>query len=150
MMATRRGDVNKTPLEAFSRPRTAGVIAINILDGDELLGAELTDGTSEVLLGCNAGRSIRFPETDVRPTGRGTTGVRGMDLQDGEEIIGMVALRQDDEREVLAISKNGFGKRTDLGEYRQQGRGGKGIKTLNVTTRPAASCPSRRSPTPTT
>ncbi|MCA0268830.1 MAG: DNA gyrase subunit A [Bacteroidetes bacterium] len=133
MMATRRGIVNKTPLEAFSRPRSAGVIAINIVEGDELLGAELTDGTSEVLLGCNAGRSIRFAETDVRPTGRGTTGVRGMDLQDDERIVGMVTLKQDDPREVLAISENGFGKRTDLEEYRSQGRGGKGIKTLNVT-----------------
>ncbi len=132
-MATRRGTVNKTPLEAFSRPRKMGIIAINIVDGDQLIGAALTDGRSEVLLGCNAGRAIRFRETDVRPTGRGSTGVRGMDLSDAERIVGMVTLPEGDPRGVLAISENGYGKRTELDEYRRQSRGGKGILTLQVT-----------------
>ncbi|HYE57239.1 MAG TPA: DNA gyrase subunit A, partial [Rhodothermales bacterium] len=132
LMATRRGTVKKTALEAYSRPRQAGVIAIAINEGDELIGAELTSGNAQVLLGCDAGRAIRFEEADVRSMGRDTSGVRGMLLDDDEQIVGMVVM-DGEAREVLAISENGYGKRTDVDEYRLQTRGGKGVITLNVT-----------------
>jgi DNA gyrase subunit A len=132
LMATRRGTVKKTALEAYSRPRQAGVIAIAINEGDELIGAELTNGRAQVLLGCDAGRAIRFEEADVRAMGRDTSGVRGMMLEGDEQIVGMVVMKGE-AREVLAISERGYGKRTDVDEYRLQTRGGKGVITLNVT-----------------
>ncbi len=132
LMATRRGTVKKTALEAYSRPRQAGVIAIAINEGDELIGAELTNGRSQVILGCNAGRAIRFEEDDVRPMGRDTSGVRGMMLEGDERLVGMIVMRED-AHEVLAISEHGYGKRTGIDEYRLQTRGGKGVITLNVT-----------------
>ena len=132
LMATRSGTVKKTPLAAFSRPRQAGVIAINVLDGDELIDAVITGGEAHVLLGCDAGRSIRFHEADVRPMGRDTTGVRGMLLSGDETVVGMIVV-EGETKEVLAISEHGYGKRTGLDAYRVQSRGGKGIITLDVT-----------------
>lgn len=137
MMATRQGLVKKTPMEQFSRPRVDGIIAISIVEGDELLEAHLTDGDTHVILASSSGRSVRFHEADARPMGRNTRGVRGMALGRGEEVIGMVAVRgdNDDERQVLAISANGYGKRSLLEDYRLQSRGGKGIITMKTTRR---------------
>ena len=131
-MATRQGTVKKTSLEAFSRPRANGIIAIAVNDGDELIGAVMTGGDAHILLACNAGRSIRFHETDVRRMGRDTTGVRGMALSDTEHLVGMIVV-EGEQKEVLAISEHGYGKRTALDAYRTQSRGGKGIITLDVT-----------------
>ena len=137
MMATRQGLVKKTPLEQFSRPRADGIIAISIVDGDELLEAHLTDGDAHVILASSGGRSVRFHESDARPMGRNTRGVRGMALEAKEEVVGMVVFRgsDEDERQVLAISANGFGKRSILDDYRVQSRGGKGIITMKTTRR---------------
>ena len=132
MMATRKGLVKKTPLEAFSRPRADGIIAISIVDGDELLEAALTDGEANVILAASNGLSIRFREDDVRPMGRNTQGVRGIALGAGERVVGMVVM-DDDGHNVLAISANGYGKRSALDDYRVQGRGGKGIITMKTT-----------------
>jgi DNA gyrase subunit A len=165
-MATQGGLVKKTPLEAFSRPRVDGIIAIDIVEGDELLEAHLTDGDAEILLACSGGRAIRFHEhgyrdgdvapaepdaaeepegeTDdaeeaeekgtvqVRPMGRKSRGVRGMKLKPGESVIGMVVVERDG-AQILTISANGYGKRTDLDEYRKQSRGGQGVLTQKAT-----------------
>ena len=134
LMATKRGTVKKTPLEAFSRPRVDGIIAIDVVEGDELLEARLTDGDTEVLLGNSGGRAIRFHESDVRSMGRNTRGVRGMALKEGEEVVGMVAVKREG-AQILNVSQNGYGKRTSLEEYRSQSRGGKGIITQSVTSK---------------
>jgi DNA gyrase subunit A len=133
IMATRLGQVKKTRLEAFSRPRVDGIIAIDIVEGDELLEAQLTDGAAHVILGSSSGLSIRFHEDDVRPMGRNTRGVRGISLGAGEEVVGMVVIGREDDFDLLSISANGYGKRTSLDEYRVQTRGGKGIITLKTT-----------------
>ncbi len=133
IMATRLGQVKKTRLEAFSRPRVDGIIAIDIVAGDELLEAQLTDGAAHVILGSSSGRSIRFHESDVRPMGRDTRGVRGISLGSGEEVVGMVVIGQGDDFDLLSVSANGYGKRTPLDDYRVQSRGGKGIITLKTT-----------------
>ncbi len=133
LMATRRGTVKKTQLEAFSRPRVDGIIAIDIVEGDELLEAHLTTGDAEVILASSSGLAIRFHESDVRPMGRNTRGVRGMSLDGDETIVGMVVMEQGESRDVLAISANGYGKRSPLDDYRVQGRGGKGIITMKAT-----------------
>ena len=137
MMATRQGLVKKTPLEQFSRPRVDGIIAISIVDGDELLEAHLTGGDAHIILASSGGRSVRFHESDARAMGRNTRGVRGMALGRGEEVIGMIAVQGDngDDRQVLAISANGYGKRSLLEDYRVQSRGGKGIITIKTTRR---------------
>jgi DNA gyrase subunit A len=134
LMATKRGLVKKTSLEAFSRPRVDGIIAIEIMEDDQLLEAHLTGGASNVLLACSSGRSIRFNETDVRPMGRATRGVRGMSISPSEHIVGMVVLENED-RSVLVVSEKGYGKRSLLAEYRVQSRGGKGIITMKKTPR---------------
>ncbi len=134
LMATRQGQVKKTVLEAFSRPRTDGIIAISIDESDQLIEASLTDGSAHVVLASSSGKSIRFREDDARAMGRNTRGVRGIRLRDGEIVVGMVVM-QDEEREVLAISANGYGKRSRLEEYRIQGRGGSGIITLKATSK---------------
>lgn len=133
MMATRNGQVKKTSLEAYSRPRRDGIIAINIREGDSLLGAALTDGDSSVLLANRTGRAIRFHETDAREMGRNTSGVRGMTLGKGDELVDMVVIRNIHEATVLAISENGYGKRSLVKDYREQSRGGKGVITLKIT-----------------
>ena len=133
MMATNNGTVKKTPLHAFSRPRADGIIAISVIDGDQLLEASLTGGDAHVILASSGGRSIRFHESDARPMGRNTQGVRGMALYEDERVVGMVVMEGDEERDVLAISANGYGKRSKLEDYRIQNRGGKGILTMKTT-----------------
>lgn len=135
LMATRQGLVKKTSLEAFSRIRVDGIIAISIVEGDELIEAKLTSGDANVILGTSSGHSIHFDEADVRAMGRNTRGVRGVALEKGAEVVGMVVMNDglDTARRILTVSKNGYGKRTDILEYRQQSRGGKGIYTLKTT-----------------
>jgi DNA gyrase subunit A len=133
IMCTRKGTIKKTSLEAYSRPRANGINAININEGDSLLEANLTSGTSEIVMALKSGRAIRFNESTVRPMGRTATGVRGITL-DGEndEVVGMISI-DDPEITVLVVSEKGYGKRTDIDDYRVTNRGGKGVKTLNIT-----------------
>ncbi len=137
MMVTRQGVVKKTSLEAYSRPRTNGVNAINIREDDELLEAVLTNGRCLIMIAAHNGRCVRFDESEARPLGRTSTGVRGINLEEGDYVIGVVC--QDPQAEdsakhqVLAVSENGFGKRSDPLEYRQTSRGAKGVKALNIT-----------------
>lgn len=133
LMATKEGQIKKTSLEAYSRPRRDGIIAINIREGDSLLGAELTDGDSNIILANKNGRAIRFHESDAREMGRNTSGVRGMTLGAGDEIVDMVVIKNTHEATVLAISENGYGKRSMVDDYREQSRGGKGVLTLKIT-----------------
>jgi DNA gyrase subunit A len=133
VMCTREGQIKKTSLEAYSRPRRDGIIAINIKEGDALLGAELTDGDCNIILANKNGRAIRFHENDVREMGRNTSGVRGMTLADNDEIVDMVIIKNTHEATVLAISENGYGKRSLVDDYREQSRGGKGVITLKIT-----------------
>ncbi len=133
LMVTQKGQVKKTALEAFSRPRVDGIIAIDIVEGDELLEAHLTGGDAYVILASSSGLSIRFHERDARSMGRNTRGVRGIRLGPGEKVVGMVVIASGEDRDVLAISANGYGKRTLLEGYRVQSRGGKGVITLKTT-----------------
>jgi DNA gyrase subunit A len=135
ILCTKKGIIKKTLLEDFSRPRANGINAININEGDQLLEARLTDGACEVMLAVKSGRAIRFPQEKVRSTGRGAIGVFGIDLDNAkDEVIGMVCVNKDDtERNILVVSEKGFGKRTNIDEYRITNRGGKGVKTINVT-----------------
>ena len=133
IMATKKGKVKKTSLEAYSRPRQNGIIGINIQDGDALLEAALTDGTSNVLLASKKGRAIRFHEDEARDMGRNTSGVKGMDLTKDNELVDMVVIRNTHGATVLAISENGYGKRSLVEDYREQSRGGKGVITLKIT-----------------
>lgn len=133
IMTTKGGLVKKTKLEAYSRPRRDGIIAINIREGDSLLGAELTDGDSNIILANKKGRAIRFHETDVREMGRNTSGVKGMSLSKNGEIVDMVVIKNTHEATVLAMSENGYGKRSLVDDYREQSRGGKGVITLKIT-----------------
>ncbi|HZG23301.1 MAG TPA: DNA gyrase C-terminal beta-propeller domain-containing protein, partial [Chitinophagaceae bacterium] len=135
VLCTKKGIIKKTSLEDFSRPRQNGVNAITILDGDELLEAKLTDGTCEIMMAIKSGRAIRFPEDRVRSTGRGAIGVAGIEVDnENDEVIGMICVKQEDKnRTVLVVSEKGFGKRTQMDEYRITKRGGKGVKTINVT-----------------
>lgn len=133
IMATKKGQVKKTILEQYSRPRTNGIKAINIKEGDELLSAKLTTGNSQVMLASKSGKCIRFEESKTRPMGRTASGVRGIRLDsDRDEVIGMVIVN-DDQENVLVVSEKGKGKRSSLEEYRMTNRGGKGVKTLNIT-----------------
>lgn len=133
IMATKDGLVKKTTLEAYSRPRRDGIIAINIKEGDSLLAAELTDGDSQIVLANKNGRAIRFHEEEVREMGRNTSGVKGMNLSKDGEIVDMVVIRNAHEATVLAMSENGYGKRSLVDDYREQSRGGKGVITLKIT-----------------
>ncbi len=134
IFATKRGVIKKTSLEAYSRPRANGVNAIIIREGDQLIGVELTDGKSEILLANRNGRAIRFSEEKVREMGRVSTGVRGMTLDgDEDEVVGMICMNADTLNNVMVISEKGFGKRSPLADYRVTNRGGKGVKTINVT-----------------
>ncbi|MFD1770005.1 DNA gyrase subunit A [Sphingobacterium suaedae] len=133
IMCTKKGTIKKTSLEAYSRPRANGINAININEGDELLEACLTTGTSEIVMALRSGRAIRFNESTVRPMGRTATGVRGITLaSDTDEVVGMIAV-DSAETTVLVVSEKGYGKRTDIEDYRVTNRGGKGVKTINVT-----------------
>lgn len=135
VLCTKKGIIKKTSLEDFSRPRATGVNAITIVEGDELMMAKLTDGNQEIMLAVKSGRAIRFPENKVRPTGRGAIGVAGIEVEDEkDEVVGMICIHKDDpSRTVLVVSEQGFGKRTSVEEYRITNRGGKGVKTINVT-----------------
>ncbi|MCJ0743348.1 DNA gyrase subunit A [Pedobacter montanisoli] len=133
IMCTKKGTIKKTSLEAYSRPRVNGINAININEGDQLLEASLTTGSSEILMALRSGRAIRFNESTVRPMGRTATGVRGVTLShDKDEVVGMIAV-DNQEATVLVVSEKGYGKRTDIEDYRVTNRGGKGVKTINVT-----------------
>ncbi|HNF46477.1 MAG TPA: DNA gyrase subunit A [Chitinophagaceae bacterium] len=136
VLCTRKGIIKKTALEDFSRPRQNGINAITIVEGDELLDAKLTDGNSEIMMAVRLGRAIRFSEEKVRATGRGAIGVAGIEADaEGDEVVGMICVNEDDKanRTVLVVSEQGFGKRTPIDEYRFTNRGGKGVKTINVT-----------------
>ena len=133
IMCTKDGTIKKTKLEAYSRPRANGVNAIVIREGDQLIEAKLTSGKAEVLIASREGKAIRFNEEIVRPVGRTSMGVRGIALEEGNEAIGMICIEPDSNQDVLVLSENGFGKRTDLDEYRITNRGGKGVKTINIT-----------------
>jgi DNA gyrase subunit A len=131
LFATRRGLVKKTDLMQYASPRPSGIIAIALEDGDEVIGVRLTDGTREVILSTRHGQAIRFPETEVRPMGRDTHGVRGMSLEPGDEVVALDLVEEGGT--LLAVSENGFGKRTAMDEYRRTHRGGKGIITMKTT-----------------
>ena len=132
--ATKNGTVKKTSLEAYSRPRANGVIAINIADGDEVVDVRLTNGHNELIIADRNGRAVRFNETDVRCMGRVSTGVRGMKLDDGDDaVIGMIVVNDAATETVMVVSEEGYGKRSQVEDYRKTARGGKGVKTLNIT-----------------
>ena len=133
VFATKNGIVKRTSLSAYSRPRANGVRALNINDDDQLVGAILTEGNSEVILANSKGYALRFPETAVRSMGRTATGVRGMRLSEGDEVIGMICMRAGTRDDVLVVSEQGMGKRSALEDYRVTNRGGKGVKTINIT-----------------
>lgn len=134
VFATKRGLIKKTSLEAYSRPRANGVIAINVLEGDEVVGVRLTNGRNELLMADRNGRAVRFNENTVRAMGRVSTGVRGMKLDDGDdEVVGMVVVNRPDVETIMVVSENGYGKRSQVEDYRMTNRGGKGVKTLNIT-----------------
>ena len=142
VLGTKRGIIKKTSLEAYSRPRTNGVIAITVRDGDELLDAVMTNGNSEILLAGRNGRCCRFDENDARALGRTASGVRGINIEDDDEVVGMITYDPNAEdaaaHSILVVSENGYGKRSDFEEYRKTNRGGKGVKTLNITEKTGA------------
>ena len=133
IMCTKDGTIKKTKLEAYSRPRQNGVNAIVIREGDQLIEAKLTSGNAEVMIAARDGKAIRFNESTVRPIGRVGAGVRGISIEESDEVVGMICVEPDSTQDVLVLSENGYGKRTDLDEYRITNRGGKGVKTINVT-----------------
>ncbi|MDA7729427.1 DNA gyrase subunit A [Flavobacteriaceae bacterium] len=138
IMATKKGQVKKTSLEKYSRPRANGINGITIKDGDELLEARLTNGNSQILLAVKSGKAIRFEESKTRPMGRSASGVRGITLaNEQDEVVGMVAVN-DMDANILVVSENGFGKRSSLDDYRTTNRGGKGVKTISVTEKTGA------------
>lgn len=134
VLCTKKGIIKKTSLEAYSRPRTNGVNAITVRDGDELLEAKMTNGNHQIMMAVKSGRAIRFPEESVRPMGRTASGVRGIRLADEETdiVVGMITI-ENGEKNVLVVSENGYGKRSDIEDYRITNRGGKGVRTINVT-----------------
>lgn len=137
VLATASGVIKKTSLEAYSRPRANGIIAINFREGDSLIGADLTNGNCEILLASNEGKCCRFNESDARAIGRTSTGVRGISIEEGFKVVGMVCIDPEQQAEnpqhILVVSENGFGKRSELEDYRKTARGGKGVKTINIT-----------------
>ena len=139
VMVTKKGQTKKTVLEQYSRPRTNGIAAIKIKEGDELIEAKLTDGKSQIMIAAKSGKCIRFEEAKTRPMGRGASGVRGIRLKDAtDEVIGMISVHEGDGSDVLVVSENGYGKRSSLADYRITNRGGKGVKTINVTEKTGA------------
>ncbi|MDE3214129.1 MAG: DNA gyrase subunit A [Bacteroidota bacterium] len=137
VLCTRKGVIKKTRVSDFSRPRQSGVNAITVVEGDQLLEACLTDGSAEIMMALKSGRAIRFPEEKVRPTGRGAIGVSGISVDDSDdEVVGMICVKSEEpEVSVLVVSSKGFGKRTVIGEYRITNRGGKGVKTISITSK---------------
>jgi DNA gyrase subunit A len=136
VLCTTKGIIKKTSLEAYSRPRTNGVNAITVREGDELLEARMTNGNHHIMLAVRSGRAIRFPEGSVRPMGRTASGVRGIRLANdaSDIVIGMITV-ENREKEILVVSEKGYGKRSDIEDYRITNRGGKGSKTINITER---------------
>ena len=132
VLVTKKGIIKKTTLEAYSRPRQNGINAITIREGDTLLEAKLTDGKSDIMMALRSGRAIRFPELKVRPMGRNASGVRGIRMDDSDELVGMICVKED-ESNILVVSENGYGKRSSVEDYRITNRGGKGVKTINIT-----------------
>ena len=133
VMVTKNGIIKKTSLEQYSRPRVNGINAIEIREDDQLLEAKLTTGTSEIMIATKGGKCIRFPEEKVRAVGRSSIGVRGVDLSEGDEVIGMIVVNDIQNETVLVVSEKGYGKRTAVEDYRITNRGGKGVITLNIT-----------------
>ena len=134
VFATKNGTVKKTCLEAYSRPRANGVIAINIVEGDEVVDVRLTNGHNELILANRNGRAVRFDENEIRTMGRTSTGVRGMRLDEGNDaVVGMIVVNDPEKETVMVVSEQGYGKRSDVLDYRVTKRGGKGVKTLNIT-----------------
>jgi DNA gyrase subunit A len=133
VLCTRRGIIKKTSLEAYSRPRANGINAITVREGDELLEARMTNGRHEIMLAVKSGRAVRFNEATVRPMGRTASGVRGITLSGEDDVvIGMITV-ENESSDVLVVSENGYGKRSAIGDYRITNRGGKGVKTINIT-----------------
>jgi len=132
IMCTKRGVIKKTTLEAYSRPRVNGINAIGIRENDQLLEAKLTTGDSFIMLAARSGKAIRFHENATRPMGRNATGVRGIKIEEQDEVVGMICVN-DDESNVLVVSENGYGKRSHIEDYRITNRGGKGVKTISIT-----------------
>ena len=133
VMVTKQGIIKKTTLEQYSRPRTNGIIALNIREDDQLLAVDMTDGNSHIIIAAKSGRAIHFPESTVRPMGRTATGVKAITLTDvNDEVIGMVCASREDAN-LLVVSENGYGKRSPIDEYRITNRGGKGVRAMNVT-----------------
>jgi len=133
VLCTKKGVIKKTSLEAYSRPRQNGINAINIREGDQLLEAKLTNGNHEIMLANRSGRAIRFYEKTVRPMGRNASGVRGITLANKtDDVIGMITVENESE-DILVVSEKGYGKRSKIGDYRLTNRGGKGVKTINIT-----------------
>ena len=135
IMATRQGVIKKTELSAYGNPRQGGIIALSLDQGDKLIGVQITDGQREILLGTRQGIVIRFKEDEVRPMGRTAYGVRGITLEEGNEVIGMETITPDSTTSILTVTEGGYGKRTPVTEYRIQGRGGKGIISVKTTER---------------
>jgi DNA gyrase subunit A len=133
IMVTQKGTIKKTTLEAYSRPRANGINAITVREGDHLVEARLTSGTSEIIIASREGKAIRFNESTVRPMGRNATGVRAIRLDEGDEVIGMVSIADPTTTNVLVVSENGMGKRSEVEEYRITNRGGKGVRAMNIT-----------------
>ena len=133
VMITKNGTVKKTSLEAYSRPRTNGINAIEIREDDQLLGARLTNGSSQIMIATKKGKCIRFPEEKARAVGRGSIGVRGISLEDNDEVVGMIVVNDLEQESVLVVSEKGYGKRSAVLDYRETNRGGKGVITLNIT-----------------
>ena len=134
VFATKNGTVKKTSLEAYSRPRTNGVNAINIVEGDEVVDVRLTNGKNEIVLANRNGRAVRFDEDSIRTMGRVSTGVRGMKLDEGDdEVVGMIVVNNAETETVMVVSENGYGKRSQVEDYRKTNRGGKGVKTFSIT-----------------
>ena len=128
IFATKSGTVKKTPLSDYSRPRSIGIIAINLREDDELVDVALTDGSRDIMLFSDAGKAVRFPETSVRSMGRDATGVRGMNLDDGQRVIALCVVA--DNGDILTVTENGYGKRTPIADYPQKGRGTKGVISI--------------------
>ncbi|MBX2959166.1 MAG: DNA gyrase subunit A [Flavobacteriales bacterium] len=133
IMCTQKGIIKKTTLEAYSRPRANGINAITVREGDNLLEAKLTSGKDEIIMAIKSGRAIRFNESTVRPMGRNASGVRGVSLPENGEVIGMITVTDAANENILVVSENGYGKRSDIEDYRVTNRGGKGVKTINIT-----------------
>jgi DNA gyrase subunit A len=133
VMCTQQGTIKKTLLEEYSRPRRNGVNAINVREDDQLVDVVLTNGHSEILMATWEGKAIRFNEENVRAIGRTGTGVRGVEIEEGNKVVGMASVEPGDGKDILVLSEKGYGKRTDLEDYRVTNRGGKGVKTIQIT-----------------